>query len=825
MSSTSGQKQSQLIFQDKLRKKLKAAVEYPTTVMIASSGYGKTVAIKECFYKEMIGENDRVINCILSAGNPIYLWNQLVDKIEEIDEDCGRKLEILGFPKETVEVEIIDCIRQMKCSQNTYLLIDNFHCILSYLSEGMIEALLEREESALHLIILSRELLIRETKITGNHRINVITSNTLAFEEETIRDLFEKRGIRLEEGSVKALRQDTFGLAAALQVQCNFYLENGSFLSERCLEQLMEELFQTFPLHLKGLLYHICHFDKMIKEQVDYIIKYQQSIKYGTYCLEHSSFFTYEDGCYVLHPVLKNAVKNALKREPISYQEKVKKRITDWYMNHHDQSGALYYFVENKEYEKAFKLPLTVYHFTFYSDEIGEQLLDKMLYESSVYIKRKYLETSMILAQMLILYDRPEEALQLSKLIQEAIEHKDVAQSEKNQLNAQFTFLEYTKNFGDTKKMLESMKKISSLLNGKRLERVDEREPWGFGSSSLSNLLYQAERPFLTQVEELEKCMNYYTDMTDGHGSGVANLFRGEYYFYTGELEKAEGLAYQAYFEATSKNQESVLINALFCLGRIAVWKGNSKSIKNIMRKLNEPLVLEPNEALTMIREYCYAFLALETGQEEEMASWIIEGNFPTTQLRWIMEPVYFLLYSRMLLEHEKYVAYLGRFEMDLEYVRKRKLDMVEIYVLIHGAIAYEGTSQLTKAEETLKEAINLAMPNKVYVPFCENGGKVLPILRRLEFPHMKKIETLYQKYEKSKSVFNEKEHFFDQCGLTMRERQVAKLAARGDSNKEIAEKLVISEATVKKCMWYLFQKLSISKRSELKGLLQEIEE
>ena len=73
--------------------------------------------------------------------------------------------------------------------------------------------------------------------------------------------------------------------------------------------------------------------------------------------------------------------------------------------------------------------------------------------------------------------------------------------------------------------------------------------------------------------------------------------------------------------------------------------------------------------------------------------------------------------------------------------------------------------------------------------------------------------------------MFNEKEHFFDQCGLTMRERQVAKLAARGDSNKEIAEKLVISEATVKKCMWYLFQKLSISKRSELKGLLQEIEE
>ena len=58
-------------------------------------------------------------------------------------------------------------------------------------------------------------------------------------------------------------------------------------------------------------------------------------------------------------------------------------------------------------------------------------------------------------------------------------------------------------------------------------------------------------------------------------------------------------------------------------------------------------------------------------------------------------------------------------------------------------------------------------------------------------------------------------QHFLD-LGLTRREAEVAVQACRGVSNKEIAMELSISEATVKKHMSNIFEKLGVKKREEL---------
>lgn len=59
-------------------------------------------------------------------------------------------------------------------------------------------------------------------------------------------------------------------------------------------------------------------------------------------------------------------------------------------------------------------------------------------------------------------------------------------------------------------------------------------------------------------------------------------------------------------------------------------------------------------------------------------------------------------------------------------------------------------------------------------------------------------------------------EHFLE-LGLTKRESQIAVLISKGFSNREIAEEFVISEATVKKHISNIFDKLGIEKREELK--------
>lgn len=59
---------------------------------------------------------------------------------------------------------------------------------------------------------------------------------------------------------------------------------------------------------------------------------------------------------------------------------------------------------------------------------------------------------------------------------------------------------------------------------------------------------------------------------------------------------------------------------------------------------------------------------------------------------------------------------------------------------------------------------------------------------------------------------------YYQKSGLTNRETELAILAYRGYSNREIAEVCYISEATVKKHMTHIFEKLGIDRREELQN-------
>ena len=65
------------------------------------------------------------------------------------------------------------------------------------------------------------------------------------------------------------------------------------------------------------------------------------------------------------------------------------------------------------------------------------------------------------------------------------------------------------------------------------------------------------------------------------------------------------------------------------------------------------------------------------------------------------------------------------------------------------------------------------------------------------------------------------------QAALTAREREVARLVAQGQSNRAIADKLVVSVSTVEAHITHIFTKLGFSSRAQIaawavnKGLAQ----
>ena len=63
---------------------------------------------------------------------------------------------------------------------------------------------------------------------------------------------------------------------------------------------------------------------------------------------------------------------------------------------------------------------------------------------------------------------------------------------------------------------------------------------------------------------------------------------------------------------------------------------------------------------------------------------------------------------------------------------------------------------------------------------------------------------------------------FLREQGLTKREAELAYAIMKGMTNREIAEQFYISEATVKKHVSHIFEKLQIQKREAIKELVNE---
>lgn len=154
---------------------------------------------------------------------------------------------------------------------------------------------------------------------------------------------------------------------------------------------------------------------------------------------------------------------------------------------------------------------------------------------------------------------------------------------------------------------------------------------------------------------------------------------------------------------------------------------------------------------------------------------------------------------------------------------------LCEIYLDIQLAGALERVGKHRAAIIHLSQALNVAMPDRLYLPFVENQEYIAALLCELKSgPWEKEIGTILEQCAQWRAANLQIQHTaFGQApsfGLTEKERSIARLAAEGHTNKEIAAQRFLSESRVKACLGSAFQKMGITekrnKRSALKHLL-----
>jgi LuxR family maltose regulon positive regulatory protein len=149
-------------------------------------------------------------------------------------------------------------------------------------------------------------------------------------------------------------------------------------------------------------------------------------------------------------------------------------------------------------------------------------------------------------------------------------------------------------------------------------------------------------------------------------------------------------------------------------------------------------------------------------------------------------------------------------------------------------ALALFGQHKINQARQVMTEAIRLAETEKFFRPFLEFGVQIISILKVVLQTEkltanaqifIKEILRILEKRNGGSIQVPDEElsNLSMAASITTREQEVLRLLGDGQSNREIADSLYISESTVKTHLGNLYSKLSVNNRVQATTRAKEL--
>jgi len=322
-----------------------------------------------------------------------------------------------------------------------------------------------------------------------------------------------------------------------------------------------------------------------------------------------------------------------------------------------------------------------------------------------------------------------------------------------------------------------------------------------------------------------EKFINIYSQLTGGHGLGADALFRAELAFFRCETSQAEIFAHKAVVLAESRQQKNIQIGAVRLLALTALLKSDLSGWQRLVSDV-EQAAFGSKQNTSMFRimiDVVHGSLMAQLREYERIADWLKNSEFLSMQLPKA-------IYIKAVEIHGYYLMGKGERAQLIGFLQAIAIDdytpFPEHYHFFTVAVGYSSMGDKAQAFKCMEKSAKKALPDDML--HCFVGFSRLLDGLSDEF-----IKINYPEYLTRFSEY--KERYFTgwfalyramtqnelQGALTEREREIAELAADGLRNNEIADKLFVSEHTVRAHLRSIYQKLDIDRRAKLAKVLK----
>ncbi len=304
-------------------------------------------------------------------------------------------------------------------------------------------------------------------------------------------------------------------------------------------------------------------------------------------------------------------------------------------------------------------------------------------------------------------------------------------------------------------------------------------------------------------------------------------LFRAEVAYSRGEIDKVYDIA------SYLLNKHSgfyAVISAGMLLAQCAIWKGDI----NMWRKAKVHIAEAPAKSDLDRDAMQLAISAVDIMlyNVENFPEWFKKGSFePLHKDAYPAAKVYYAKYlyafgyavamglHRVQGTEGLYIMSVISYAVEpmISWARANNTVMSEIYLRLTCAAIYHNCGKETDAIYHIDKAIELALPDKFYgvlAEYCRALDslmeKRLSLIDENAWKEVKKLYKIYNEgWSKLSGAVRGKNIL---TTLSNKEREVAKLAAFGMSNPEIAEKLHMSLSAVKQAIRIVMEKSGMSR-------------
>lgn len=810
---------------EKLKYKLAQIRNSRLTTIVAPMGYGKTTAVKWWIrYHGKRLEQAIILSQTIYSDSLSAFWNSCCTTLRNYPE-LVKALQALGCPEDSRSYSLLAellCHALDGSSNPVFYIIDDIHFLGEQSLGKLIDFLADQLPERVHFILLSRnDIFSNVEKLSLGSNLLEIRAADLHLTREEILSYAAHCGLPLSSDDADRLSHTTEGWISLIYLIFKSFSQHAVWQTETLdIYQLMEQvMLSPLPEEQQNFLAVCSAIDELSEESAAYLWNQPGA---GTLLRQLSAcnaFLTRtEHGIYRYHYMLRTCAQRHFHSLPAEEQANTFLRVGQWYRKECRHPEAEYAFFHAGAWDALL-------------DALAEDRGKSIGGEHQAMLQQwctlcppdilgRHLNSVLILMRKLFTFRQIPDMLRLKALLLDCLASDPVlSEDERNNYLGECELVMSFLQYNDISAMSVHHRKACEIMNRSSF-CIDPDGTWTFGSPSVLAMFHRTAGMLNRENQSMQDCMPHYYQVVNNHGKGAEHVMQGETCLLRGHFEDAAIFCHRARMDSVGGNQFSILVSAELLGAAIALHQGHHEEGLRNLRNLRELLKQKRQFILLDTLDIGEAYLLSMSGKANEVSDWILSPDARSRMMGPAI-PMLELAANRVLLAKGQFTAVCARFP-ELNAITEA-MHYAHCLLLLHlqTAEAYLSVGHEADARTHLCTALSLAEPDNLGLPFVDISPALFCLLTATDSDP--KFYRLIRQLRNSSRLTrsDQVEGAVDPLSqLSVREYEIASLAARRNTNKEIAAQLHLSENTVKNHLKRIYDKLGMDGSSHNKRLL-----